>query len=197
MFVEDVMTAHPVSVRTTTSVKEALWLLDRYSVTILPVVDRAGRVHGVVSEADLIRDRVPRDPRDREDPGTQEPGPAPPPTVAEVYTPHAVTVRSHDDLADAVELLTSTAIKSVPVVDRKGVVVGVLSRSDVVHVLARGDSVIEAGIAEQLAALGYEDWLVDVDEGVVHIDGPSTDHERTLARIAATTATGVAGVRVG
>jgi CBS-domain-containing membrane protein len=39
-----------------------------------------------------------------------------------------------------VDLLTSTAIKSVPVVDRKGVVLGVLSRSDVVHVLARTDA---------------------------------------------------------
>jgi CBS-domain-containing membrane protein len=195
MFVEDVMTAHPVTVRTTTSVKDALGLLDRYAVTSLPVVDGSGRARGVVSEADLIRDRVLRDPRARETIG-EEPGLAPPPTVAEVYTPHAITVRRHVDLADAVEVLTSTAIKSVPVVNRTGVVVGVLSRSDVVHVLARGDSVIETGIGEQLGSLGYADWLVDVQDGVVHIDGPSTDHERALARVTATTAAGVVDVHI-
>jgi CBS-domain-containing membrane protein len=196
MFVEDVMTAHPVTVRTRTSVKDALALLDRYSVTSMPVVDGAGRIRGVVSEADLIRERVLPDPREREDPASARTGFPPASTVADVYTPHAVTVRRHDDLADAVELLTSTAIKSVPVVDRKGVVVGVLSRSDVVHVLARGDSAIEAGITDQLASLGYVDWLVDVAEGVVRIEGPSTDHERTLARIAATTAAGAVDVRI-
>jgi hypothetical protein len=65
-----------------------------------------------------------------------------------------------------------------------------------VHVLARGDSAIEAGVTEQLASLGYRDWLVDVADGVVHIEGPSTDHERTLARITATTAAGAVGVRI-
>jgi CBS-domain-containing membrane protein len=138
MLVEDVMTAHPVTVTEAATVQEALQLLDTYSVTSLPVVDAAGRIRGVVSEADLIRDRILPDPIHREAPGFRQPTPLP--LVGDVCTRHAVTAHPHDDLADVVDLLTSTAIKSVPVVDRKGVVLGVLSRSDVVHVLARTDA---------------------------------------------------------
>ncbi len=138
MFVEDVMTTHPVTVTEAATVQEALQLLDTYSVTSLPVVDPAGRIRGVVSEADLIRDRVRPDPLHREAPGSRPPTPLP--LVGDVCSRHAVTAHPHDDLADVVELLTSTAIKSVPVVDRKGVVLGVLSRSDVVHLLARADA---------------------------------------------------------
>jgi CBS-domain-containing membrane protein len=138
MFVEDVMTGHPITVTEAVTVEEALQLLDTYSVTSLPVVDSAGRIRGVVSEADLIRDRVLPDPLHREAPGSRRPAPLP--LVGDVCSRHAVTAHPHDDLADVVDLLTSTAIKSVPVVDRKGVVLGVLSRSDVVHVLARTDA---------------------------------------------------------
>jgi CBS-domain-containing membrane protein len=199
MFVQDVMTAHPVTVTVATSAKHALMLLDEYAVTSLPVVDRAGRIRGVVSEADLIRDRVPRDLRDQEtdqEAPAAEPGP-PPRVVEDVYTPHAVTVGLHDDLADAVELLTSTTVKSLPVVDRAGVVVGMLSRSDVVHLLARADSQIAAGVTELFTAFGHPDWLVEVDDGVVTVDGPSTVRERSLARATATTVAGVVGVQLG
>ena len=43
------------------------------------------------------------------------------------------------DLARGVELITTTTVKSVPVVDHEDRVVGMLSRSDVVRVLARSD----------------------------------------------------------
>ena len=107
------------------------------------LVVQGARFVGVVSEADLIRDRILPDPIHREAPGFRQPTPLP--LVGDVCTRHAVTAHPHDDLADVVELLTSTAIKSVPVVDRKGVVLGVLSRSDVVHVLARADAGTDEG----------------------------------------------------
>ncbi len=131
MYVEDVMTPHPVTTTVSARVEEALALLDRYRVTSLPVVDETGRIQGVVSEADLIRERVPN-----VDPEKQDAPLDPLPLVGDVYTPHAVVARPHDELADAVDLMTSTTVKSLPVVDRRGVVVGVVSRSDVVHFLA-------------------------------------------------------------
>ena len=68
MLVQDVMTPHPVTVRVSASVKEALALLAKYGVTSLPVVNSAGKISGVVSEADLIRETVARDPRLQRDP---------------------------------------------------------------------------------------------------------------------------------
>src|SRR5579875_1199258 len=52
--VKDVMSANPVSVRKTTSVKEVAAMLREFRVSAFPVVDEAGKVVGVVSEADLM-----------------------------------------------------------------------------------------------------------------------------------------------
>ena len=54
MLVREVMTRQPITVTPDTSAKEALRLLDRHSVTSMPVVDVDGEVVGVVSEADLL-----------------------------------------------------------------------------------------------------------------------------------------------
>ena len=63
MLVREVMTTSPVTVTPEASTKDALRLLDRHSITSMPVVDPDGVVIGVVSEADLVRDALPPDPR--------------------------------------------------------------------------------------------------------------------------------------
>jgi CBS-domain-containing membrane protein len=50
--VKDVMTTHVVAVEMATSFKELAAWLREYRVSAFPVVDREGRVVGVVSEAD-------------------------------------------------------------------------------------------------------------------------------------------------
>lgn len=193
MWVRDAMTSPVVTVTEDMSVRAALKLLDRHRVTSLPVVDDAGRVVGIVSEADLVRDAILRDQRKRIIPQDVKDTP-PPRRVGDVMTAHPVTVTGTDDLADAVELLTTTTVKSLPVLE-EGHVVGVLSRRDVVHLLAREDERIEADVEELFRAEGV-DWLVDVDEGVVRISGPAGDPERRLAQALAGTVTGVVAIRV-
>lgn len=166
MLVHDVMTKDPVTVQRGTSVKKALVLLARHGVTSLPVVGSGRQIHGVVSEADLIRESVARDPRVQETP-LEGCAVTPPMKVDEVFTPHAVVVHPDDDLATAVELMTSTSVKSLPVVDRKDRLVGIVSRSDVVRLLARADSAIEGEVDELVRSLGYPNWLVEVHDGVV------------------------------
>lgn len=193
MWVREAMTSPVVTVTEDMSVRAALKLLDRHRVTSLPVVDDAGRVVGIVSEADLVRDAVLRDQRKRIIP--QDVTDTPPPRrVGDVMTAHPVTVTGTDDLADAVELLTTTTVKSLPVLE-EGHVVGVLSRRDVVHLLAREDERIEADVVELFRAEDV-DWLVDVDEGLVRISGPADEPERRLARALAGSVTGVVAVRV-
>lgn len=140
MSVYEIMTPRPVTVRSHTTVRSALELLATHQVSALPVVDAHGRVHGVVSEADLIRDLVPLD-ADAVPAGCL---PDRPRYVEDVMTNHPVTVSPDDDIAAAVELITSTAIKSVPVVDAERHVIGILSRADVVRALASaGDPAID------------------------------------------------------
>ena len=193
MLVREVMTSPAVTVSEQTTVREALRLLDRFNITSLPVVDDSGAVRGVVSEADLVRETLIPDPRAHMvPPEVAEDAPAR--VVADVMTRHAITVSEVADLAIAVDLLTSTSVKSVPVV-RRGRVVGVLSRRDVVRVLARDDARIAAEVADLFHADGM-DWLADVDDGVVTVSGPSTDPEQRLARALAGTVPGVVAVRV-
>lgn len=195
MLVQDAMTHRTTTVTVDTPLKRATELLAEHHISTLPVLDARGRLAGVVSEADLIRDAFPPDPRshlrvieeDVRDPLR---------VVSEVMTPHVYTVYANTDLSDAVELMTSTGIKCLPVVDDHGALVGVLSRSDLIRVRAKADEVIEQEVDSAMVSLGHTDWLVEVHEGVVEIEGPESDLDRTLARVGASTVPGVVGVKV-
>ena len=194
MLVRDVMTADPITVTPDTSVKSALWQLSQLLVTSLPVVDEQGRLRGIVSEADLIRDVVATDPRAQERPVVIRPV-VPARSVEDVYTRTPITVRPEDDVADAVDLMVANSFKSLPVVDDQHRVVGIVSRSDVVRALARDDALIAEDICAVFRDVGHADWLVDVSEGVVEITGPdAADH--SLAHTIARTVPGVVGVRI-
>jgi CBS domain-containing protein len=194
MLVRDLMTTSVVTVRTDTSVREALRILDQHRITSMPVVDGEDRVVGIVSEADLLRGTVPPDNRASMIPQAV-PREAVATTVAEVMTAPAITLQPADDLAVAVELLTTRAIKSVPVVDGDRLA-GMLSRRDVVHLLARQDERIAAEVSALLLADGT-DWTAVVKDGVVTVTGPSTEAEQRVADVLATSVRGVVAVRRG
>jgi CBS domain-containing protein len=96
------------------------------------------------------------------------------------------------DLADAAALLVDTQVKSLPVVEH-GRIVGVVSRSDVIAVLARRDPLIEAEIDDLLRSAEVE-CFVEVVDGVVRLNGPTDERTREIARVLASTVPGVVGV---
>lgn len=199
MLVHQVMTATPTTVGAQTGVKQALQLLDTAGVTSLPVVDGAGRIAGIVSEADLIRDLVAPDQRRSTRPVATS-GDLPR-RVEDVMTREVITVRAEDDLAVVVDTVTSTGVKSLPVVDDDHRCVGIVSRRDVVRMLATSDEEItrqlRALLAElaQQADLGAGDWTFSVEDGVVAVDGPATDKARSLAVAIARSVPGVVAAR--
>ena len=195
MQVKEVMTATPVTVHVDTPIKTALALLDEHSITSLPVVSELHHVVGVVSEADLIRDGILPDLRHHLGYVPVETTTLPPHTVGEVMNPHAVTVSLEADLLDAIDLMTTTTVKSLPVVDSEQRVVGMVSRRDVVHVLARPDQVLAAEVDDLFRRLGL-DWLVDVEDGVAIVTGPVTAGDLSMATSAAATIPGITGVRI-
>jgi CBS domain-containing protein len=193
MLIREVMTAPAITVTTDTSTRDALRLLDRNQITALPVVDRHGNLVGVLSEADLLQDAVL--PEDRPPAAAVRLSTAPPVRrIGEVMTHLVVTVTGDSDLDQAVELMTSTMLKSLPVVDH-GRVIGVVSRRDVIHMLATRDQRIRADVAELLRS-ECPDWLVEVDDGVVRVTGPDNEHQRRIAEVLAGTVTGVVAVHV-
>jgi CBS domain-containing protein len=195
MLVREVMTREAVTVTRDTSVKEALALLERHRITAAPVLDDAGKIEGVVSEVDLIRQLLQPDQRTHAWPSPDEYHERPH-LVADVMTRHPVTVAPESDLAAAVELMTTLSIKSVPVVDRHHRVSGMLSRSDVVRVLARSDDELESRVDAVLAEVGLGDWLVSVTDGEVQLSGPEDSPYRMTARAVAESVPGVVSVQV-
>ncbi|WP_297739235.1 CBS domain-containing protein [Nocardioides sp.] len=192
MLVLEVMSSPVVTVRTDASLKAAIALLERHDVSAMPVVNMDGQIVGVVSEADVIRELVVPDQRTFESPVPMTAALFAQ-SVADVMTTHPITVTPETDLAVATELMTSSAIKSLPVVDQ-GRVVGMVSRRDVIRVLAKPDELIEGEIDDLFRQVGH-DWLVDVTDGLVAVDGPTGASEQRLAEALARTVPGVVALR--
>ena len=186
MIVEPLMSTHPVTVTAATPLTQAVQLLARHAITVMPVLE-GDRVCGVVSEAELVRSVVGR-PLSPDD--AARPGPHDDRRVADVMTSDPATVHPDTDLALAVELAVATAAKSLPVLDTDGRLVGMLSLSDVIRHYARSDWQLARQIEAELAGAGFHHWVVEVRDGVATLDGPESDD----VGVARTIATGVAGV---
>ena len=197
MLVRDVMTSPVVSVQTTTPVRAAVALLTERGFTALPVVDADGDLVGIVTEADLLRERIRHDARspllNREI--TTEPAPA---TVGEVMTRDVFSARTFTDVADLADEMHRLGIRSVPVVETGCTLVGIVSRRDVLRTLTGADVAIAADVRRRLEAYaGPERWGVDVASGVVTLHDPVGDPtEQHVATVMAASVRGVADVHV-
>jgi predicted transcriptional regulator len=105
-------------------------------------------------------------------------------------TAHPHTVRQDSDVADLAHTFATTSFKSVPVVQGE-VLLGVVSRSDVIRAMARSDQEIAAEITRTLAETGLAAWHVEVNAGVVQVRGNGSDRERAAATSVAQSVKGV------
>lgn len=200
MRARDVMSAPVVTVTAETSVKGAAKLLAANGFTALPVLDCDDRLIGIVTEADLVRDRFPRDARyrhlDRDELPLLDDEPvadrAPADTVGEVMTTPATAVAAGTDLVALVTVMLSERVRAIPIVDGDRVV-GIVTRGDLVRLLARDDAVIATDVRHRLAAYGGPDrWTVRVHDGRVEI-GDAFDNatDRHVATVLAESVPGV------
>jgi CBS domain-containing protein len=189
MLVREIMTSPAYSVPEGATLEAALQLMASAKVTGLPVVDAGGRVVGIISEADLLRADLEPDPRAHmrlaEPPS--EPLLA---TVSQVMTAAPHTVREDSDVAELAHTFARTSWKSVPVV-RGDILLGVVSRSDVIRAMARPDAEIAAEISRILQEIGMQTWHAEVTGGVVHISGTASDRERAAVTSIAQSVMGV------
>jgi CBS domain-containing protein len=192
MRVADIMTTTVRTVAPSSTVDEVLDLLIAHHVTSLPVVE-GNAVVGVVSEADVVRALVARDPRAHARPIHAEEPPAQ--SVAEIMSSPAGTVRPQDDVHDVLALFATHRWKSAPVVDGDRLV-GVVSRSDAVRALHRPDDAIAAAVEDSLRDVANSGWDVTVLQGVVTITGPNGADECDVASRVARTVPGVRHVVV-
>ncbi|HKS48523.1 MAG TPA: CBS domain-containing protein [Amycolatopsis sp.] len=189
----DVMSVPVVTVEPDTPAKRAAELLSEHGFTALPVVDD-DRLVGIVTEADLIGDRIPADPRYRHE---EQRGRCPGGMVAEVMTSPVTGMAPGADLSALARALLGARIRAMPIVDRARVV-GIVTRGDIVRVFARSDSEIASDVFRHLTMYGGADrWQVEVRDGVVRIvDAFDDETARHVATVLAEAVPGVVSAHV-
>ncbi len=176
--VSDVMTRTVVALRSGAAFKDIVRTMRRWRVSGVPVLDDEGHVVGVVSEADLLRKEESRDGVTvgaRALPRVDEPTTASAVTAGELMNTPAVTVRADATLPQAARGMARHGVKRLPVVDAQGVLVGIVSRADLLKVFLRDDEEIAEEIRRDvlphLFALEAEPPRVSVHDGVVTLTG--------------------------
>jgi acetoin utilization protein AcuB len=126
MLVKDRMSQPPITVRETVGVEEALRLMHDEDIRRLPVVDKRGKMLGIVSELDLLK---------------VSPSPATSLSVYEipyllakvkmkdVMTEDVVTVQEDTPLEEAARIMADNKIGGLPVM-RDDKVVGMITETD-------------------------------------------------------------------
>jgi len=130
MLVRNHMTARPVTLQADSDYKSALRLMQDCMIHHLPVVDSAKRLAGIVAERDLLLAAFHYLGSSVE--------------ISEVMQCNVVTVKPETPVAEAAQLMIKHTIGGLPVIDRKGHVVGVITETDIfrafVDMHARGEA---------------------------------------------------------
>jgi CBS domain-containing protein len=187
VMVRDVVTVHPE-----TGVADAIKLLAEHDVSALPVLDDAGNLVGMLSEADLIH---------RVEIGTEKRRPwwqeavtgastlaadfakSHGKKVGEVMAPGVISVSEDIPLSEIATLFERKGIKRVPVV-KDGKLVGIVSRANLIQALAtvvggmdqhnETDRQIRLELMSRLREQSWTDFgsrNITVSDRVVHLWG--------------------------
>jgi len=215
MRVAELMSKNTIAVQPETSLADAARIMLANHVSGLPVLDAAGHLVGVITEGDMLR-RAELG-TDGQPSGWLKAFLMPSSVAADYVTTHArhvsgvmthnpVFVTPLTELAEVAQLMLRKRIKRLPVME-SGALVGVISRTDLLRVLARrlievsgavSDKDIEAHILTELA---HAKWApksgikIIVAGGVVDVGGTVfSDAERRAVLVIAENAPGVRSV---
>jgi CBS domain-containing protein len=141
--VGSIMTHEVICVRPDVSVDELVLLLVEHGISGVPVVDEAGRPIGVASRADVLWESYDetesRSEETRANSFTEEieSHPRPHVTVGEIMTSTALSLPESATLSQAAAVMVEQGVHRLPIVDETGVVVGIVSASDLLAWFAR------------------------------------------------------------
>jgi acetoin utilization protein AcuB len=130
---KDLMTENPSAVRDSAKVSEAVALFRDLDVRHLPVINASRELVGMLSDRDLRSLALPHV-IDSEWIGTIQT--ALEARVSTVMSSNAIAVTVDAEAREIIELMLEHKIGAVPVVDADGVLAGIVSYVDLLHVLA-------------------------------------------------------------
>jgi CBS domain-containing protein len=213
MNAQDVMVSPVVTVGEDATVQEVAKLLIDQRVSAVPVLDAAGKIAGIVTESDLMR---------RAEVGTERRYSWWLSLLADARTLAADYVKSHaagvkdvmtrsvktaapdTPLHEIAELFEKNHIKRVPIVNRNGELVGIVSRANIIQAVASARPRLEISLPDAairsrlLDELKKQSWTqmhklnITVTGGVVELWGfVENEQEREAIKVAAKAIPGV------
>jgi len=210
--IEEIMTRDVVTVTPATSIQSAATLMADHGISGLPVVDEHRHLVGIISEGDLIlRQRSwARRPWwrrfvDNAESLAREYRKVVGTTVGEVMTRVVVSISPVFGVETAASILHARGFRRLPVV-RDGKLVGIISRGDLVRVLATAVPATEARsdtqlVEEMKTRLAAEPWtstagfVVHAKRGVIFLWGVvPTEAEKAALETMARAIEGCTGV---
>jgi len=201
--VGDVMTARVIAVKRSADYKEICLVLRQYRVSACPVINDAGKVVGVVSEADLLYKVADPNPpsgliRLRWKLGEESKVNAV--TADQLMTSPAISIQPDAPVAIAARVMQDRRVRRLPVVGPDGMLIGIVSRSDLLTVYERADRDIREEVVGEILTgefgLDPAEFEVTVASGVVTLTGPLARLQTALELLARVRhAEGVVAVR--
>jgi CBS domain-containing protein len=216
MKARDIMVSPVITVDENKAVRDVAQLLIAKRISAVPVVDDAGKLVGIVTEADLMR---------RPEAGTERPTSwwlslisgdralaaeyvkSHATKVKDVMTREVTTADPDASLHEIADLFEENQIKRVPIVTKGGDLVGIVSRANIIQAIVAARPKLEISLPDNtirtrlLAELKKQPWAhvyklnVTVTDGVVDLWGlVESDKERQAIKVAAEAIPGVATV---
>jgi CBS domain-containing protein len=184
--VADVMTTRVIAVKRNAEFKQIAHVLREFRVSACPVINDAGQVVGVVSEADLLYKAA-----DAELPAglirlrwkLGEESKITAITAAQLMTSPAVTIHADAPVQVAARMMRDRRVKRLPVVGMDGQLIGIVTRADVLAVYERPDADILAEVMTLLVGdfgLNPADFQATASSGVVTLSGVVAQQETEL-----------------
>ncbi len=194
MRARDIMTKSVATVLPSVPLRAAAGTLSYRGFTALPVIEQDGQLLGVISEADIIRSRFPIEPPAG---SVEDKAAVNEMTVADAMTSPVVGVSHDADVSVVAHEMLTHQRRFLPVVDGTRLV-GVITRRDIVRVLARPDSDIAEDVRRRLAIIGGQSrWSIEVQAGEATVRDRfenASDHD--VARVLTESTPGVVRANV-
>ena len=186
--VGDVMTTRVIAVKRSAEYQEICLVLRQYRVSACPVINDAGKVVGVVSETDLLYKVADRNP-----PSVLvglgwklgEESKVNAVTAGQLMTSPAISIQPTASVAVAARIMQNRRVRRLPVVHPDGMLIGIVSRTDLLSVYERPDLDIRDEIIRRIIAGEFRQdpaqFQVTVSSGVVTLAGSLVRQETALA----------------
>ncbi len=144
MQASELMTRDPAVISADDTITNAAVLMRTRSIGILPVVDDLAtrRLVGVITDRDIVVRHVAL-------------GHGPDARVRDQMTRSTLTtVRPESPLSEVTERMTRDQVRRLPVVDQRGVVVGVIAQADLARRIVPHDPGLVGWVSEEIARPG-------------------------------------------